>query len=207
MAAATDKIVWWTRLQVALGFAGTLALIYTLHLNWRSTDAAIKAVQSERAWIVLAGFDSGPMQNGNVDGQFVKDGLYVIPRWINSGRSPSLDSEGYTRFELIGPGEDIPFFEAPRPDTIRRSAVVGPNREFNTPILGLNDPNTKDVKTGAKRMIIYSKVTYTDIYNRNQTRSSETCVEVEFNGTEQGPDGKVRPRIGFMPVGNQNSVT
>jgi len=43
MAKGTQDIVWLSKLQLALAFAGTLALLYTIALNRRATNAAVTA--------------------------------------------------------------------------------------------------------------------------------------------------------------------
>ncbi|MCF7746896.1 hypothetical protein GLP43_04860 [Sulfitobacter sp. M39] len=206
MADATDQIVLLTKLQFVLGLLGTTALIYTLYLNWRSTEAAVKTAQAERAWLISHGFDSGPI-NGFVDDVRTKNGFAVIANWKNAGRSPSINTECYTEHKLINPGEKTPVFQPGPHEGEIKTASIGPGNVVSGPMRALNDADAETVRNGSRTMIVYSRMTYRDIFADTPIRHSEICVAVEINGEIVDDDGKKVPRVTFMPVGSQNTIS
>jgi hypothetical protein len=206
MADATDQLVLLTKLQFFLGMVGTGALVYTLYLNWRSTDAAVKTAQAERAWVISHEFDSVTI-NGFVDGTRTKNGFAVIAKWKNAGRSPSINTECYTEHRLINPGEEIPIFQIGQHEGEIRQASIGPGNVVSGPVRALNDVDAAAVRNGSKIMVVYSKMTYSDIFADTPIRHSEICVSVEFNGEIEVDGGKMIPRVSYMSVGSQNTIS
>jgi hypothetical protein len=200
----TEDMLWLSKLQFALGFVGTGLLFYTLYLNWQSTDAAVKAAHSERAWVTSNGFEHGFIRNGFIDKVPVRDGFLVVPKWQNTGRSPSISTEVFTSNRVIMPGEPVPHFMLTRGPEEQSHMSVGPGHGIVGMPSPLNDEDAAAVRSGKKRMIIYSRADYRDIYG--QQRHTEVCAEVEFNG-EQEINGEKIPRIAFKPVGPQNSAS
>jgi hypothetical protein len=93
MADATKEIVWYTKLQLALAVLGTLALLYSIKLNRRATNAAVTAnenalktfVGENRPWI-------------RIDTEIVSDltfgeahaDLAIDVKAVNVGHSPAI---------------------------------------------------------------------------------------------------------------------
>lgn len=205
VADSTKQLVYLTVAQVILGLVGTAALAITLYLNARATQAAVQAAQSERAWIIADGFDSGQF-SGTVNNLPTKAGFIVEVKWRNAGRSPSINTQCYSIYALLKPEDSLPTFTPDWLENEQKQAAVGPSNGFSGSPMALNDMEAVQFRSGERRLIIYSKVIYGDIFQSREHRSSEVCAEVHLNG-EKMINGSPQPNVAFMPVGPQNSVS
>lgn len=213
MAESTEEIVFWTMLQFALAFLGTCALIYSLFLNRRATNAAVAAANAardaigvERAWLMWQNFVIGDVKDSEVDGLFVKDSTYFLAVWINSGRSPAVDVRCSIQFRVVETDADTPTFEPIYTDDGKdKLGIMGPAKMLTSAKRALSQFENMEFRARTKKLIIFSSVSYRDVYHPEEIRRTEVCYEVMPQGlvTE---NGKSVVDYSFSPVGPQNTA-
>lgn len=214
MNESTKRIVALTLLQTVLAFFGTIALIYSLHLNRKATHAATtaalaaeKAIHSDRAWMTVSSFNAG-FAAGNINGAPIEKGIVMWIEWINTGRSPALRPNVFFNRRFVGQNESTPVFDAGSlsGESDASGATIGPGQTGSSGQLALNDDEAARFMARETRLFVYSTVTYFDIFNNSQAHFTEVCGEVEYQGMQIVGDDMI-PRVGILPRGPQNSAT
>jgi hypothetical protein len=224
MAKATEEIVVWTRLQFLLAFFGTGALIYSLHLNRKATNAAVAASEAardaigvERAWVTHLFPHYGnvadsrviiPTPEGQVE-KYIKSGLIFRIAWQNSGRSPALGVIYYGVHRIIGVDDAIPAFEAHFNELGNAGAVLPTGLPTAHYSAVLDDHEAAKFRAQQVGVVLYAKAAYFDVFSgksRDMTkvRYSEICWRaVHHGGTIRDGDGREVEAISFDFVGEQ----
>lgn len=206
---STKNIVGLTILQTILALLGTLALLYSLHLNRKATraavsaaDAAREALGAERAW--MSHFKCHNCFLDNFEGVFGAQSFGVIVAWKNTGRTPATNVSVSVDHALVPVTTLAPVFGNIE-NNQDNSAVVGPEIDVNTNIIMLTINEYDLVKQGALDFYIYCRIDYRDTFRPDVPRHSEMCYKVAFNGQVM-QDGVVLPRVSYRATGLQNTA-
>jgi hypothetical protein len=208
MARSTEEIVLWTRLQFLLALAGTGALLYTLRLNRKATNAAVAAAEAaygvERAWM---SFHMHILKT--IDNQWTDDGLVNLGKhfelslvWRNEGRSPALNCNSRMVWQIVDAADFVPKFHR---DTSEEGAIIGPGRDFSSPPVYFTPEQLAAIVRCEQFLFIYGAVTYNDFFSRER-RHSEVCFRAMVYSTAP-PNQPVIPKISLIPAGDQNTAT
>lgn len=220
-ADAAYYAAWLAGGQTILAACGTIALLYSLWLTRRATGAAIESanaardsVRAGRAWLSFDRISSGPIADSIIrtnDGDtFVATGIWFEFGISNNGQTPAQHARLFNEYRLLNAGDDIPEFNIAIPDGYWGAMVsVGQGLKAN---VVLNDSESADISDGSKRLILYGKAIYFDMFSDTKKiedrRTTEFCFEVlHRRGYEVRPDGSKLPKIDYIAVGKQNSQT
>ncbi|MEQ8481847.1 MAG: hypothetical protein RIC18_14410 [Hoeflea sp.] len=213
MANSTEQIVLWTKLQFVLAAAGTLALLYTIHLNRRATKAAVEAsdaardaLGAERAWIANNTITRAFLTNAVIDDVLEPEAFGFLLEWKNFGRSPAILREIISHHRITAPDEPVPEFIMPETSFTPRTSLIAPGVGFQSGIQAIRYSEYTQLQERKQRLYIYGRVRYSDTFNPELVRETQFCAELQFNGVEEG-DGEERPRTFLNPVGPQNTAT
>ncbi|MFN3659417.1 MAG: hypothetical protein ACK4UO_19400 [Pseudolabrys sp.] len=171
----------------------------------RAANAAIAAVHTERAWMMADGGTFGETENTEIDGVRHRKAFRIQARWQNSGRSPALRAGLSIAFRLLNPDEPIPTFSVA--DYPSRVTTIGPGRRVMTNSMGFGAADYELFLRKKKRLFVYSRIEYEDIYNPGIVRHTEVCLEVSRNGTFVDEMGVDRPYFEFISVGDQHTAS
>jgi hypothetical protein len=213
-ADAAEKQVELSFLQVWVGGISTAALLVTIILTVRATNAASRAAMaaeqsansykfSERAWISHFATE---VYKVRVQGNFVGFGLKIW--WKNAGRTPAPNSNCFVKHEFVAKeSKEIPRFKVTKA-TVSRSSPVGPDIGFSSNEVSITIAEVMEIATQKKSLLLYSRVDYTDIFHPRKARHSEICCEVLFENVIPdllNPDAPTRIRT--TNIGPQNTAT
>jgi len=209
-AQRSASYAFWQAIASMIGIFGLIAS--TFFSGWAAIAAskaahiAAEAVASERAWMCHFGFDTGTAENSTINGEMIQNGVLILPNWQNMGRSPALNCGITNQWKLIELDESIPIFNIPKGDN-GASAPCGPGVKVKGSMIFLNDEQSELFRQRRGRLIVYSKVFYSDTFHPAKLRSSEICFEALYRGNgPMGKDGVIPLAIDFMAVGSQNSA-
>lgn len=167
----------------------------------KSTSAAVSAAQGDRAWVLPAGLDHGPFQNGTLDGKAVSNGFAFVPKFKNFGSSPALEVSASRHFQICQRGVRPPSFPA-RPE--EPGGLMAPHQDFNTKMVVLDDAETTAFRAGQTIVYINVQISYLDIHG--QKRTSDFTYGAEHGGGMKGdPSGRIIEAVEVMlsPVGQK----
>lgn len=217
MARSTEEIVLWTQLQFAIAFLGTGALLYSLYLNRKATLAAVEAaslareaISVERAWVTYLQHSLIDVTDSVVGEIFIREGILISLHWQNSGRTPAVEVECHFKFAMMERDDtEFPVFELETFENppLKQSAVIGPGGDFETNYISLDDEQTRSFVRGEKRLALYSRVSYRDIFHPQETRYSEVAFDCRYHGKKKDNDGREMPHVSFHPTGPQNTAS
>lgn len=178
----------------------------------KTTEAAKESAESfrfsERAWISLKTFGVGQVVNPVNDKPTVV-GYAPGFIWVNAGNTPALNITNWTMSQVIGPDEEFKRFE--KTDKGIRAFTLGPTMEFQCggPTMGLLLEDIDAVVNHRKKLFVWSRCEYSDIFQPQITRHSELCIEVSIlllPELVRNPEIKGIP-IGTAPTGDQNGAS
>ncbi|BCG77800.1 hypothetical protein [Mesorhizobium sp. 113-3-3] len=212
---STKKLVLLTIAQTVLAFFGTIALLYSLLLNRKATYAAVEAstaareaIGVERAWLTFSGMRNEFHTDLKMpDGVVHAKAIAFSPKWMNTGRTPALKSEALSMGNIIGFEDPIPEFTPKDNDGEVMAMVIGPGVTVNSfPFYVVGD-NLTALLGRHKRVAIYSKVTYADVYQPGITRCSECCISIKYKGQHLAENGEVTEIFDVAATGPQNTAS
>jgi hypothetical protein len=183
MAEATDRIVTWTKVQIALGVVGTIFLLWTLFETRRATNIASDTAQRElRAYIgVKAGW---------IDFTNLRDPTATIVI-SNFGQTPAHDVRWWIHSWIEAFPLKVELSDAPS-DFVMGRSVMGPGNYSTQPItLGvpMSNRSLKELSEKRAAIYIYGRVTYRDIFNVPQ----ETRYRLFFRGDNFSAESPLSP--------------
>lgn len=73
-------------------------------------------------------------------------------------------------------------------------------------MMAFSDAESDQIRAGAVRLVVWSRVEYSDIHQPETRHHTELCVLVDYNG-EITENGVTRPNFRFAPIGPQNTAT
>lgn len=179
-AKAGEQSALWAEWSFWVGCGGLLGLMLSLYYTREALKSAQDAtkhaeestnrmIMTDRAWLTPSSVKQTKITQG------ANKGVAFIVNWVNTGGTPAFLHEGLSCVDIIGAHNkvrfDVPAFdEAADTD----SSAVGSQKEAGTPLSCVTFSDLMEVyKT--KRLILYSRVTYKDIYDRWHT--SEACFK------------------------------
>jgi hypothetical protein len=188
---AQEAMALWAAWMFFITAAAFAAILRTLHHTRRAADYAADMVKADRAW----------MSFGSIEPRFLEpDGFMGFDvKWTNCGRSPALDVVAVSAIGFGEHGEPPPTFTRRTSAAWAKSSPVGPSLSHRTLIDWVDDKKYESWRRREIRMFAYSIIHYTDVYDRDAPRFTESCFEMIYiRGT--GTD------IDFMilPAGEQN---
>lgn len=188
MADSTKEIVWLTKIQLALALAGTFALLWTLYLNRRATDAAVNAVKvtreiGEKQVRAYIGRETDILKNSVDHGSNKPIGIQVGVSLKNYGNSPAEITEFFV--DVV----TFPSFAAMRevvfqvPDGVREKQPLhlGPNstQRIDARIVSIDEIGL--CQSGKRRCFLATKVIYRDVFWPKTNEHTFTCCsEIKF---------------------------
>jgi hypothetical protein len=178
----------------------------SLEVSRAAAKAAAEAAYSERAWVTPEALDGVRISNLFVDGIQYDKGLGAIVKWKNTGRSPAIRLEIYSMSKFIPFEEATPRFDevVPNPEEIR--GILGPTLGATGQLLHICGEDLSNFEEGKIKWYIYSRTTYSTVFEPDIRRVSEVCTRVEWNGDILQSDGSYIPRISFVATGMQNGA-
>jgi hypothetical protein len=215
---------WWVAVFTGGLFVATCGLWLFTGLLWRATLKAVRDTEAsielsrratlaaeganfaERAWIVLDQLDWINSTNTIIDGVAHKQAMGFSFRLVNVGRSPALNTSVFSAFAFFTEGEELPHFDAPVSQE-SSNVVLGQGKTFNSPYRGF--PRAKiDSLVGGRRLAIYCRVNYVDIFTGDVQRCTELTLVVRKDGQRLDDEGKlVVPNLAQEFRGSQNGCT
>jgi hypothetical protein len=208
---STDKL-WFAgekqlRLLVETSAAQSRDMQASLEIARMSAQAATEAAYSERAWMSPDGFGTHPIKNLIVNGISYDEAIGITQTWRNTGRSPAIRVNIFSAARVVQTGAPIPTFDPGTSITIEeRKGIFGPNISADSEMQFIFGENFANLNAGKVRWIVYSRATYSTVFEPDAVKFSESCIMVEINGGMHLPDGSIGPRITSGPVGPQNTA-
>jgi len=172
-----------------------------------SAEAAMTALGSDRAWLSFDGIDFGQMSASILEDGTWGDAISCRIKWRNKGRSPALKANTFIDYKVIdiSDEENIPKFSASWSE-FAQTFCIGPEGTANTRFRAISSAETENFFSRKIAWIVYSEVSYVDIFNSNILRTSSACIRVIING-QIVEDGVVKPNYEIMAFGSQNTMT
>jgi hypothetical protein len=203
----------WT--QIGFAFAGTILLAASLIYSARATkaaadaaDAASKTLAAERAWLTWETFHLEHFQNSTIGDTFYQNGFGIICEWKNTGRSPAINIKIHGDVRVVeGDKTSIPIFHADLASSGTAAAHLGVGGVTSISTGILSDQQAVDFRSGRVDVIIYSTVSYFDIFHPEVIRVSEACIRLQHGGGVMLRDGSPTEPIIGIPAGPQNRIT
>lgn len=221
VAKSTEQIVVISWFQIALASIGTLALFASLCFNYSATKAAVvsakaamASVHAGRAWLSLDVISYDTVDGATItsasDDRRCNQGILFKFGVINIGQTPAIRAAFSYSCKFIDAAAAMPEFETIFPDDYSGEAIsVGKGLKG---IKLLVDEQISDLIHSRKRLIIYGKAVYFDIFSDKSDITKQHVTEFCFEAHHRGgyalrPDGSRHPVIDFSGVGKQNSQT
>lgn len=204
MAKSTYKILFWSVVQLIFTATGTAALIYSLLLNRRATNAAIDVVKAERAWILYKDIAVNPFFGDAAEPNRLTKWVLTI-RWRNGGRSPATDVVFASCIKFAGAGAPPPEFKLDSENKDGFTSSLGQEAETNGMPIDIRAEEYRDVLNNKRDLFVYGKVQYRDVYSSHIIRHTEFCYRVKFPALYD-QNGFLVPIVRTETVG-QNSIS
>ncbi len=172
-----------------------------------SAEAAMTALGSDRAWLSFDGIDFGQMSASILEDGTWGDAISCRIRWRNKGRSPALKANTFIDYRVIDISDEVTIqnFSAIWSE-FAQTFCIGPEGTANTRFRAISSTETGNFFNRKISWIVYSEVSYVDIFNSNILRTSSACIRVIING-QIVEDGVVKPNYEIMAFGSQNTMT
>lgn len=166
----------------------------------QAASIALQSLHTNRAWICIERFRPEKF-HGFLDGKPVQDSLTISALWRNVGRTPALNLEMIIEVQMIDPGQPIPAFPLRALPEERNPGTSGPGQLSQSIVVGIDDESFAALVAGQKECVVYSRVTYTDVYTPSISRVTESCVSVSIEGGRPNHRGEWQPSFRFSSVG------
>ncbi len=226
---AQEGMAWWAELMfyatagtVVLTFVALVAIIRTLHHTRRAadytrdmlaqaeltTEAAIAAVGTERAWLTMAQIATqGPTNIEDVStGKTFNNAIRIMLTWENTGRSPAIKVATRAFVEVrrgadsqvIASFDDVQFSEQDHQGAVG----VGQRAYGGTPIIQEDD--ARDWLEMNATIHLYAIISYNDTFSQTR-RVSEICG-ILTPVIQNLKDGRTIIENSFESRGPRNSI-
>jgi hypothetical protein len=144
----------------------------------RAAKVAELALRStQRAMVISPGFNTYPVWVKDID---VMCGIKIEARWKNTGVTPALRSENWivVASRNISDQEEIEFDKLRGTPSLEYGAVIGPGIHVTTPKSDVSLEQLIDVFEKRKRLFVYSRAEYDDVFEGSPRHHTDVCVEV-----------------------------
>jgi hypothetical protein len=175
----------------------------------KSADAAMLAIGSDRAWMLLDEPMIMPVEGASIDGVWHDSAFMFAAWWKNMGRSPATNAEIASDHCLIPINSNEPPPFAPRwysePGV---GSTVGPNTRVRSLPRAIGAQERRLIENGSMAIILFAEIRYRDIFNPGTLHTSTVCLRIEYNGSiTDVRTGAQTPRWEITAVGPQNRIT
>jgi hypothetical protein len=215
----TDPITWLT---LIIAFANIMLWIKTGGLVTEATTASriakiaadasrkaaeaagdsVKAYQaSERAWVAVSDIEYG-VTSEMINGKAVEGYWYRI-MWINSGKTPAINTDLFSEGNVFEPNDVIPHFKRIG-EEVQVQAPMAPGIIIRSNPCFFSNEIIEELRAGKRRVFIYGTSRYTDIFSKDIIRETEVCVDVNYSGIDLETK---RIHFNFSAYGKQNRAT
>src|SRR3954454_12673794 len=153
-----------------------------LEVSRDAAHAAAEAAYSERAWITPESIDGAQINTLFVDGIRYDQGLGAIVKWKNTGRSPAIRLEVFSIGIILPLDAETLTFETEVHNPAQIRGILGPMLGLSGQLLHIFGDDLSAFKERKVRWFVYSRATYSTVFQPNIRRISEICVAAEWNG-------------------------
>jgi hypothetical protein len=172
-----------------------------------SAETAMKALEGDRAWIMWNRLIWNSLIHSTIDGVLYRRSVAFSAEWRVTGRSPALNVSCVNIVRIVDISASAPSFVVGDGDRETEKTGCGPEDKISGFGVPITDDEFIAFTNRLKKIIFYSIVTYTDIFDLNRERVSETCLEIVFAGGRiHGSEGEHVP-LSQRVVGSQNRKT
>lgn len=214
VAGAAEDTYQLTRLQTLIGALGLAFVVVTLGFTaWTgkaasiAAQAAVDAVNSERAWMIYRVNSVSGSDRITHEGKDYGRGYIIDHEIANMGRTPAINCFSFSVWKIEPLGSAIEKFQIPdRPPDVGR-AIVGPGAHINAEKILLVEPQLSDLIAGRAQIKFYSLTEYHTLSNPGFKRRTVHCSKMIFTGFVDHPSGKNLPSFASMLVGEENAAT
>ncbi|MFY9289250.1 MAG: hypothetical protein WAP03_00915 [Methylorubrum rhodinum] len=210
MAKVAEDTYHLTLAQVAIGTLGLIAIIITLGFTARANkatsiaaQAAVDAVNAERAWMSPENIDITLSSNVIVDDLERGPAFMFQARWYNGGRSPAIRANIFIDIKFMPYDSEAPHFEV---EILPGSGIVGPGLRSNSIRLPIYGDNYRKFLDQDLSVFVYSRIWYAITAHKDILVYTESCTEIKKNGIVTRRDGQASPNIEQRLVGPQNDA-
>lgn len=214
MALWANRMGWAAIASLVLTAAGVFliwrTLIYTrtaaiaardaVEEAKRTTEAAIFTMKSERAWMLLTGYQVDGAAAG-AETLDVRTGLLFSPTVVNGGRSPAMHATISSDVKWVPLEDPIPRFDFGEPDSMDARSIVGPGQSVTGPAAFVPLEIFQQHDRRSTKIYIGCRVLYDDIfgdkkeavfvdevlYRSDVARLKGTFDPTQFEFTRAGP--------------------
>jgi hypothetical protein len=162
----------------------------------------------ERAWVSYIRTDHIEFQNATfIDtGETIKSGVVFTIIWTNAGRTPAIKCNLFSDSRVVEHGAAIPTFISPTEETQRRGTMVPGVTAFSVRRT-ISQTDIDALEKRQRKVFIYGRADYEDIFANKLPRHTEVCLEIEVNGFLTRKDGKKVMNFEFLTIGPQNTAS
>ncbi len=173
-------------------------------MSQASKAQADALVISQRAWVSHLDVINTPFRDATVEGYADKmSGMMFRIRWTNAGHSPAVNCTSFSQGMVVDVGTAIPSFGPPGA-SVQPHAPLLPGIVVTSPPCHFFDADIEALRTRARRLFIYARIDYEDIFLKDIPRHTEICMEVEFGGFRSDNGQAI---FNLSAVGPQNSAS
>jgi hypothetical protein len=195
---------WITYSTIWLAIVTTFLALFTGYL-WDATRKLVRSSEETakrqlRAFIFGKGFNHGP----HIWDGTIREYVFWVT-WENVGLTPGIDVCSWMEVKTLPINEDQQIIFAPSPE--RRPTVMGPRATAQTAFITVPLETMMQRWRNEKRIFLWSRVEYRDIFDPNIIHHHEQCVSVELihEPSTIPPEGHP-PYLTFVIYGAQNST-
>ncbi|MGF6508293.1 hypothetical protein [Paraburkholderia sp. 32] len=164
----------------------------------RTVDAYMMA---ERAWVSLVGTQTIQFENAIDINNQLHSGTQFHLQWKNTGKTPARNVILHSNKKIILPDEGEPSFQFDATGENMKQGVLFPEALVTTPPQQFVLADIERLKKREIRIFVYGYAEYSDVYSEQHTRHTEVCLEIRYDGVENG-----RNRFVLTQSTSHNSV-
>jgi hypothetical protein len=189
-AADSAKLAAW------LSGASFAAVLVALWLAFRSNSIARETAKRQlRAYVSLFEINADTIERN--DGQFLE--LQIV--WTNAGQTPALAVIANCNWQDFDGELPLNFNYPPNPEPDQIDPVpIGPGRFLISRMQHIPEPIFRAVRQGKRRLLIWGRADYRDIFATKATKRTEFCCELRFEGLIG------TSKMAFIPYGPHNGI-
>ena len=195
---------WITYSTIWLAIVTTFLALFTGYL-WDATRKLVRSSEETakrqlRAFIFGKGFNHG----SNIWDGTIREYIFWVT-WENVGLTPGIDVCSWMEVKTLPTNKDQQIIFAPSRE--RRPTVMGPRATAQTAFIAVPLETMMQRWRNEKRIFLWSRVEYRDIFDPNIIHHHEQCVSVELihEPSTIPPEGHP-PYLTFVIYGAQNST-
>lgn len=170
--------------------------------------SAVAYKATERAWVGYGGITTTHFKKGVVSTNplVTRDGVSFQMQWKNSGSTPALKCEAFGEGEVRSATDStIPKFEKVAVRIPRQITLIpGVQAPVHGPQVTFFDEDLEGLEKRERRLFVWGRVEYEDIFSAGNVRHAEVCFEIEYGGRHRSNN---EPHYIFSAIGDQTSAS